>query len=76
MTIQQTFATIMQEPSATVRKFKLLKTFSTILPQDAKSLSADAIADLIRTHFDNRKLLGLDEPLDAEGEKLIADMLR
>lgn len=44
---------IIAEPSPTIRKFKLMKTFADILPSNAKELSANSIATLIYTTLKN-----------------------
>lgn len=38
---------IIDEPSPTIRKFKLMKTFADLLPPNAKELSANSIATLV-----------------------------
>ena len=50
---REIFARIVAEPSATIRKFKLMKAFGSILPPDVKTLSADQIADIIRSKLNH-----------------------
>jgi hypothetical protein len=45
---QQDFAAIVAEPSAVVRKFKLMKRFGYLLPENAKASSATSIATAIQ----------------------------
>jgi hypothetical protein len=44
---------IVAEPSPTIRKFKLMKTFADLLPPNAKELSANSIATLVYNTLKN-----------------------
>jgi hypothetical protein len=48
---RQDFAAIIEEPSPTVRKFKLMKRFGALLPENAKELSATSIATVIHSRL-------------------------
>lgn len=48
MNATEVFKQIEAQPIATIRKFQLMKTFFALLPADAKTLSANEIAEIIR----------------------------
>jgi hypothetical protein len=51
----ETFKAIIAEPSPVVRKFKLMKHFHSLLPADAKTLSANSIATIIWNQISAKK---------------------
>lgn len=60
--IADQFAQIAAEPSATIRKFKLIKAFPAFLPENAKTLSADQIAEHVAFELHCAGHITLDIP--------------